>query len=51
MEKQPKVLALKSPKAQDKVIPIPNYTIPQMKHGGDTSSRKTIQDVSREIPI
>ena len=40
----------KSPKAQDTVVPIPSYTIPQMKQRGDASSRITIQDVSREIP-
>ena len=51
MENPPNVLASKLPKAQDKVIPIPNYTIPQMKSRGDASSRKTIQDVSREIPL
>ena len=41
----------KSPKIQDKAIPIPKYAIPQMKHRGDTSSRKTMQYVSNEIPI
>ena len=51
MENPPNILAPKSPNAQDKVIPIPNYAIPQMKHRGDASLRKTIQDVSREIPI
>ena len=40
MEKQPKVLVPKLPKAQDKVAPIPNYAIPQMNHRGDTSSGK-----------
>ena len=48
MENPTKVLA---PKVQDKVILMPNYVIPQMKHKGDSSSRKTIQDVIREIPI
>ena len=51
MEKQPKVIVSKTPKLQDKVVPIPNYTIPQMKHRGDTISRQTIQKFSREIPI
>ena len=51
MEKQPRALVLNTPKIQDKVIPIPNYAIPQMTHKSDTSSRKTKQDVSREIPI
>ena len=37
MENPPKVLAPKSPKAQDKIIPIPSYTIPQIKHRGDAS--------------
>ena len=41
-EKQAKVLVPKSPKAQDKVIAIPNYTIPQIKHRDDTSSGKII---------
>ena len=41
-EKQPKVLAPDTPKIQDKVIPIPNHTIPQMKHRDDTMSRKTM---------
>ena len=50
-EKHLNVLAPKSPKIWDKVVPVPNYTIPSMKHRGDTSSRKTIQDVSKEIPI
>ena len=36
---------------QDKVVPKPNFVVPQMKDRDDTSSRKTIQDVSREIPI
>ena len=51
MEKQPKVLAPDTPMLQVKVVPKPNFTIPEMKHTGDTSSRKTIQDVSREIHI
>ena len=41
----------KLPKVQDKVLPIPSYTIPQMKHRDDASSRKTIQDVSKKIPM
>ena len=51
IEKQPKVLTTKSPKIQDNIVAIPNYVIPPMKHRGDIHSRKTIQDVSREIPI
>ena len=39
---------------QDKIIPIPDYTIPQTRFSDDSGSRmvkrKTIQDVSREIP-
>ena len=51
IEKQPKVVAPNTPIIQDKVVPKSNFTILQMKHRGDTSSRKNIQDVSREIPI
>ena len=51
MESPPKVFASKSPKVQDVVIPIPNYTIPEIKSRGDASTRKTLQDMSREIPI
>ena len=50
-EKQSEVLAPKPPKIQDKSVPIPYYATAQMKHRGYTSSRKTIQHVSREIPI
>ena len=32
MEKQPKVSLAKSPKIQDKLVPIPNYAIPQINH-------------------
>ena len=32
MEKEPKVLVPNTPKFQDKVAPIPNFAIPQMKH-------------------
>ena len=46
-----KVFTPKSPKAQDAVIPIPSYAIPQMQPRGDISSRKTIEDMSREILI
>ena len=54
---QPKV-TLKVPISEsssihDKVIPIPDYTIPQTRYGDDSSSRmvkrKPIQDISREI--
>ena len=41
----------KSPKIQDTGIAIPKHTIPQMKHRGNDSSRKTLQDVGRKIPI
>ena len=51
MENPPKALAPKSFKAQGVVILVPSYAIPQTKHRGDASSRKTIQDVSKEIPI
>ena len=29
-----------TPKIQDKVVAVQKYTIPQMKHWGDISSRK-----------
>ena len=51
MEKQPNVLVPATSKIQDRAVPIPDYTSPQMKHKGNTSSGNTIQDVSREIPI
>ena len=51
MDKQSKILVPKPPIIQDKFVPIPNYAIPQMKHRGDVSSRKNIQDVSKEITI
>ena len=45
----------KTPKIQDKNVPIPNYTIPQIKSKDDsgcrTIERKAIQNVSREMPI
>ena len=38
----------------DKIIPVPDYPIPETIFGDETSSRtvkrKTIQDISREIP-
>ena len=54
MEKQPKAIMPKTPKIQDNMVPIPNYTIPiKSKHdsGSRMIERKVIQDVSREIPI
>ena len=40
---------------QDKSIPMPDYAIPQKRSGDDLSSRmikrKTIQDISRRIPM
>ena len=56
---QPKItLKVPIPKSSginDKSIPIPDYTIPQTRSGDDSSSRmvkrKTIQDISREIPM
>ena len=52
-ENPPKVLAPNLSKTQDTVvlIPILSYTMPQMKSRDDERSRKTIQDVSREVPI
>ena len=56
---QPKVI-LKVPipessRKHDKITPIPDYAIPQTGSGYDSSSimvkRKTIQDISREIPM
>ena len=39
----------------DKIIPIPDYTIPQTRSADDSSfrmvKRKTIQDISRKIPM
>ena len=49
MKSPPNDFTPKSPKAQDTVIP--SCTVPQMKPRGDISSRKTIQYMSREIPI
>ena len=41
-------------RVHDKIIPIPEYTVPQTRSGDDSSSRKvkrkTIQDISGEIP-
>ena len=38
----------------DKIIPIPDYPIPQTRSGDDSSSRmvkrKVMQDITREIP-
>ena len=57
--KQPMVI-LKVPipeisRINDKTVPIPDYTILQMRSGDDSSSRmvkrKIIQYISREIPI
>ena len=49
-----KVSVLDSSPIHDKVIPVPNYIIPQTRSGDDSISRtikrKTIQDISREIP-
>ena len=56
---QPKV-ALKvpipeSPRIHDKIIPIPDYAIPQTRSVDESGSRmvrrKTMQDISREIPM
>ena len=56
MEKPPpEVLQPDTSKIQDTAIPIPNFTIPQVKPKGHVSTkiidRKTIQDVGRKIPI
>ena len=51
MEKPLKLFTPKSPKIQHKAVPIPSFAVPQMKQRGDASSRKTIQNVSREIPV
>ena len=51
--KQPKVPEPKTSRIYDKIVP--DYTIPHISSGDDLSSRiikrKTIQDVSREIPL
>ena len=43
-----------SSQIHDRFIPVPNYIIPQRRSGDDSNSkankRKTIQDMSREIP-
>ena len=50
-----KVPVPESSRMHDKIIPIPDYAIPYASSGDDLSSRmvkrKSIQDVSREIPI
>ena len=43
-----KVLIPESSRMHDKIIAIPDYTIPQTRSGDDLDSRKTIQDISRE---
>ena len=56
---QPKVVLkvpiLENSRIHDKIVPIPDYPIPQTRSGDDSSSRmvkkKTMQGVSREIPI
>ena len=52
---QPKAIMPETSKIWDKVIPIPNYTIPQIKYkdvsGSRMVERKAIQDISRKIPI
>ena len=51
MEKQPKVLTSKSPKAQYKVVPRPNYAILQMKHMGDASSKRLYRMFVGKFPF
>ena len=50
-----KVIVPKTTKIQDKVVPVPNYAIPQIKSNDDSGSRmverKAIHDVNREIPV
>ena len=50
-----KVPVSESSKIYDKILTVPDYTIPNTRSRLDSSSRmvnrKTIQDVSREIPI
>ena len=55
-----RAITLKVPKPEssrmhDKITPTPDYTIPKTKSGDDSSSRmisrKTIQDINREIPM
>ena len=47
----PNAQPVAQPKLTSKIAPIPDYAIPQMKHRGDTSSRKPIEGTSTEIPI
>ena len=51
METQAKVLAPNTPMIQDKLVPIPNFVIPQMKHRGDTSSRKLYRMLAGKVPF
>ena len=51
MEKQPKVLAPDTPIIQDKVVPKPNFAIPQMKHRGDPSSRQAYRMLSGKFHL
>ena len=48
-------LVPENPQIHDKIIPVTDYVIPQTRSGGPLNSRmvnrKTIQDISREIPM
>ena len=47
---QPNAIIPKTSRIQDNIVPIPNYTIPQIKSNNDSGSRmverKAIQDIN-----
>ena len=51
---QPKAPVFKSSRLQNKIVPIPDYTIPHIGSrdysGSRMDNRKTIQDINRELP-
>ena len=51
---QPKASVPKTSRIQDKIVPIPDYTIPHTRSRDDSISRmvnrKPIQDINRELP-
>ena len=51
MENPPKALGPKSCKAQDKVVAIPNFATPEMKHRGNASSRKLCRMLAGKSPF
>ena len=51
MKKQSEVLAPKPPKIQDKILPIPNYTIPQMKYRVTQVQEKLYRTLAGKFPF